>query len=53
MIVARLRLAPAEGTAGSPRVPPSPSCSRQAALGRARHVGRGNGNPFNRLESDQ
>jgi len=62
MIVARLRLAPAGGTApqaepaskqspvlGAPKAPrvlPFPSCSRQTALGRDRHVGRGDGDPF-------
>jgi hypothetical protein len=53
MIVARLRLARVGGTAGSPHGPPSPSYSRQTALGRARHVGRGDGNPSNRREIDQ
>jgi hypothetical protein len=45
-------LALAGGTAGSPRVPPSPAHSRQTAMGRARHVGRGNGNPSKSRESD-
>jgi hypothetical protein len=43
MIVARIRLARVAG----------PSYSRQAALGRARHVGRGDGHPSNRREIDQ
>ena len=43
------------GTAGSPHVPPSPTpaCSRQSVLGRARHVGRGDEKPLKRQESDQ
>jgi hypothetical protein len=52
MTVARIRLAPAGGTAGSPYEPPSPSSSRRPALGRAHNVGRGDGNHWENSEID-